>query len=299
MKRLFQITIIGLFLTFALSPSQAQAQLLGGPGGSDTFEESDDQDQVEDSDSSATSDDSEGFTGTYSDEDPDSEAFKEKQLFGEEEEADPEDEDNTFDNQGEGPTHSLKFEFDGQLAATNIITEVTYLEINYQIKIEQEVEVKNARFRSKAQATILTEVVGDYAANELFSCVLDIQFGKETPVESMIRYRTTPATEEEDAKAELAVKFNMKKSDFMEDWFSNCTGVDGSIFNTQGDKEKYLYLILENVLPELSGFLMENFEYEGTNTTDHQAEAFIIEDPDAYIDYTLTGSGTTVVEPLE
>src|SRR3989339_969896 len=84
------------------------------------------------------------FTGTFAEDDPDSEVYQEHQIFGEDEAEDEEEEGEAVD---EGPTHLLKLEFESQVVVSDALAATPFLEISYTLKLEQEIEVVNRRFR--------------------------------------------------------------------------------------------------------------------------------------------------------
>jgi hypothetical protein len=242
---------------------------------------------------------SEKLTGTLADDDTDSDVYKENQIFGDDE---AEDEDSE-DVLSEGATHLLKFDFESQVVVTDIATGTPFLEILYTLKLEEEIEVVEKRFRSTGTVEIVTDIVGILAGNELFNCKLDIQMDN-VEADIMTRYTYTPESEseeddeivEEESKLALQIKFN--KDSLLEDWFSNCLGTDGSLFNTRGDKEKYLLTTLESATPELTGVLVEYYDKEEEVTLDIVADPVIIEDEETHEEYLLQGNGTLVIEPL-
>ncbi|MFH1357337.1 MAG: hypothetical protein ABII18_09430 [bacterium] len=240
---------------------------------------------------------SEKLTGTLADDDPDSDVYKENQLFGSEEAGDEDYEDIPT----EGATHLLKFDFESQVVVTDINTGAPFLEIVYTLKLEEEIEVVEKRFRSTGTAEIMTDIVGFLAGNELFSCKLDIQM-ENVEADIMTRYTYIPASEEEDEiieeESKLAVQIKFNKDSLLEDWFSSCLGTDGSLFNTRGDKEKYLLTTLESSTPELTGVVVEDYNKDEDITLDIIAEPTIIEDEETHEEYLLQGSGVLTIEPL-
>ncbi len=236
-----------------------------------------------------------GFTGTYSDEDPESPAYKEKKLFGDDEAPDEEDEEggDVVDN----ATHVLKMEFDTRVVITDTRSAYSYLEINYTTKMEQEIQVGNRRFRTRGKANIMTDIVGTLAGNELFTCELDIKIS-DADVDMMVRHSEVEESEELDASSSLAVQLKFNKQDLLEDWFSNCLGVDGSQFNTKGEQEKYLFTALEAIDPSLSGILVEEYDPLVESTVDLETPPILIEDLDSYEEILIEGNGEIVIEPL-
>ena len=222
-----------------------------------------------------------GFTGTLDPDDPDSDAYKEKQVFGDDEAVDDEDE---TDNSG--ATHTLKFDYSLQVVVTDTKKDVSNLEIDYNVKFEQPVEIKDKRYRTKGHAEVTTDIIGVLAGNELFTCKLDIQFDK-TPVDIMTRYNHTEETETTPETSELAVQLKFKKADFMEDWLSNCTGVDGSELNTKGEKEKYLLVSLESISPSLDALLFKDYDPTDNASLDLLSEPILLDDSDISEQYAL------------
>lgn len=261
--------------------------------------------------------DEEGFTGTYADEeDPDDPKYQqrleEEAIFGDEkkdrkkrsrgagdeseEEAAPEDEPYPDEELPEdGPNYVLKFLFDSNAIFYDKLTGEAYMEINYRTTVEQEVSMIKKRFRGKGEANFETDIIGNYAGNELFTCKLEIEI-KSTPVQIMTRLRdiTTPEDEMPLFEAALQLKFEKK---YKEDWYSNCTGIDGSLFNTRGDPEKYNMMMLEDTTPNLNAILMEEFVPGDDNEIEIIMEPLELEDPDMDT-IILTGKGTLMLEAL-
>lgn len=250
-------------------------------------------DEISDEKESSSSKTNGELTGTLADDDPDSSAFNEKKVFGDDEAGDDES-----DSAVAGATHLLRMEFASQVVILDKKIDTAIIEIHYITKIEQEIEVKDKRFRTRGRADVATDIVGNLAGNELFTCKLDIQLEK-TPVDIMTRYNNTTETEDEPAKSELAVQIKFKKSDFFEDWFSNCIGVDGSVFNTKGDKEKYLSTTLESISPSLDAMLFEDYNPDDTVSLDISTDPIILDDLDAFEEVTLQGSGSVAIEPMQ
>jgi hypothetical protein len=225
-----------------------------------------------------------GFTGTYSDEDEENE----NSIFGDDEAMD-EDEDAY-------PTHLISLNLNGQVVVTDYETDTAYLEINYSAKLEQEIEIKESRYRTKGTIEFTTEVIGDLSGNELYTCKLDIALDN-AEAEIMTRYSIIPETEEEDAFYQLALQVKFKKAP-EEDWFSDCLAVDGSVMKTQGDPEKYFHAIWENLTPEMNGILIEDYDIEDAASIDLETEQFYIDDEDLGAEFSISGSGELEVEPL-
>ncbi|MCP5464457.1 MAG: hypothetical protein H7A33_05470 [Deltaproteobacteria bacterium] len=241
------------------------------------------------------------FTGTLSEEDEDSEAFEEAQLFGsefEEEASDGDEEEPYFE-----PTHLITFQFEAKLLIVDTKLDRTLVEINYNVRMEQEVEIKKARFRTKGKAEVFSENIGELASNELFSCELNIQIGKEEEpepavVEIMTRHNEREETEEEPFVSELALQLKFDKKFIMEDWFSNCTAIDGSVLNTKGEQEEFLHMILEGVEPNLNSLTFEDFEPDAPVNLNIETPETIMEDIDSNQEFIYTGQGSIDVEPL-
>lgn len=236
-----------------------------------------------------------GFTGTYSEDDPDSPAYKEKQLFGDDEA--PNEEDEGGGDIVDNATHILKMEFDTRVVITDTRSAFSYLEINYTTKMEQDIQVGNRRFRTRGKTNIMTDIVGTLAGNELFTCELDIKIS-DADVDIMVRHSEVEESEEMDASSNLAVQLKFNKQDLLEDWFSNCLGVDGSQFNTKGEQEKYLFTALEAIDPSLSGILVEEYDPLLQSSVDLETPPILIEDLDSYEEILIEGNGEIVIEPL-
>jgi len=245
------------------------------------------------------------FSGTFDEEDEESEAAKEAEIFGSEmldlepseegdEEADEEDLADEFED--EVQNHLLKFTYEGQVIITDTLTDISYLEITYQINLEQEVQILNRRFRAEGESEIITSVVGELAGNELFTCELEVQI-PNSKVSLLLRHQETPETEEEDASSILAGQ--IKVANLKEDWLANCKGNDGSIFNTRGDQEEYFKMLIDSTTPELKGFVIEDYDREVEASVDITTDPFIIEDIDAFEEFLLQGSGLVTIEPIE
>lgn len=287
---IFLAILLALFVTTL--PVHAQSdEDLDGNGIEDSIEDliDDMESKNDDAGDNIIGDVPDDFTGTFSDEDPDSPAYKERQLFGD-------DEAGGDDEEPLGPTHLLTFDFEGQVTVTDMKTESAYLEILYNVKFEQEVEIGNKRFRTKGKADVITDIVGDLATNELFTCKLDIQMG-DADVELMTRHVTKPETENEDAKSELAIQLTFNKENIREDWLSNCTGIDGSKFNTQGEQEKYLSIILEALQPTISGFSIDEYERSSPAAIQLLSDIIVLESEEE--EFILQGSSQVTVDPLQ
>lgn len=243
-----------------------------------------------------------GFTGTYSDEDPDNQqAQEERKLFGDDEASDGASTDgieaSTEEETEDGiPSHLLTLNFDSHVIVTDKTTGSPYIEINYSTKLEQEVEIKKSRFRVTGEAEFSAEIIGQLAGNELFSCKLEIDL-ENVKSQIMTRYNVIPETEDTLEEKELAVQIKFDKKP-EEDWFSDCLAVDGSVMKTQGNPEEYLYLIWESITPNMNGILFENYDINTLSTIDLVAEAFIIDDEDTKDEYSIFGEGELTVEPL-
>lgn len=236
----------------------------------------------------------EHFTGTLDDEDddnPEYERFKdENETFGDDDldaEAYPEDDQ---------PNYLIKFNFDSQVVFMDQ-NDYPYLEINYNTKFEEEfAAVTSKRSMTDGEVEFESEIIGDLAGNDLFTCKLDIMI-QSYPVSIMARVKHIAETEEEPEDFELALQIKLEK-DYKEDWFSNCTGIDGSVFNTQGDPEKYNLQVLDNVAPSLNAILVEEFDPYQETIIELVSEPLLVDDEDMNETVTLTGSGTITIEPL-
>lgn len=263
-----------------------------------------------------------GFTGTYADEeDPEDPKYQDKieedALFGEEDareeddagkyeeddrQADPDasreaDPDPYGENEipEDEPNYLLKFDFESSATFLDKLTGDPYMEINYHTTIEKEVTLSKKRFRTKARADFETDIVGNYAGNELFTCKLEIDI-KSAPVQLMTIMRDVSTPEDDIPLFEAALQLKFEKG-YKEDWYSNCTGLDGSLFNTRGDPEKYNLMILEDTTPPLKTILLEDFIPGDNNEIEIIMEPLEVEDPDADT-VLLTGKGTLFLEIL-
>lgn len=262
-----------------------------------------------------------GFTGTYAnDEDPEDPGYQDKieeeALFGEDDsredgdeaeyeddrQADPDalresDQDPYGENEvpEDEPNYLLKFDFESSATFLDKLTGEPYMEINYHTTIEKEVTLAKKRFRTKGRADFETEIIGNYAGNELFTCKLEIDI-KSAPVQLMTIMRDITTPEDDIPLFEAALQLKFEKG-YKEDWYSNCTGLDGSLFNTRGDPEKYNLMILEDTTPPLKTILFEDFIPGDNNEIEVIMEPLEVEDPDADT-MLLTGKGTLLLEVL-
>jgi len=236
----------------------------------------------------------ENFTGTLDEEDDDNPEYEriknENETFGDDDldaEAYPEEDQ---------PNYIIKFNFDSQVVFMDQ-NDYPYLEINYNTKFEEEfTAITSKRSMTDGEVEFESEIVGDLAGNDLFTCKLDIMI-QSYPVNIMARVKHITETEEEPESFDLALQIKLEK-DYKEDWFSNCTGVDGSVFNTQGDPEKYNLQVLDNVAPSLNAILVEEFDPYQETIIELVSETLIVDDEDLNETVTLTGSGTITIEPL-
>lgn len=237
----------------------------------------------------------ENFTGTLDDEDDDNPEYErikdENEAFGDDDEmgedAYPEDDQ---------PNYLIKFNFDAQVVFMDQ-NDFPYLEINYNTKFEEEfTALMSKRSTTTGEVEFESDIVGDLAGNDLFTCKLDIMI-ESHPVDIMARVKRIAETEDEPESFEMALQIKLEK-DYKEDWYSNCTGVDGSVFNTQGDPEKYNLQVLDGVAPSLNAILVEEFYPDEETVIELVSEPLIVDDEDMNETVTLTGSGTITIEPL-
>lgn len=230
------------------------------------------------------------FTGTLSDEDPDNaDLQQETELFGTDE-AGEQASDEPF------PTHLLSVNFEGHVVISDRETTVAYLEIFYNIKIEQEVEVKSIRSRATSPVEITTSIVGSLAGNDLFSCGLDVGGLSNAEAESMIVYTIIPETEESLEQANLAVQVKFTKK-LEEDWFADCLSGEFNM-KTQGDTEEFLYKIWEGVEPDPKIIAIEDYDIYGTSEIELYSPPLIIDDEDTGDEFEVSGQGELIIEPL-
>lgn len=241
----------------------------------------------------------EGFTGALGDaeEDPDSDAYKEREaeesVFGEDEEEplDEEDIEEAVEN-----AYSLTLTIESEVTFTEAETNDTYLAIKYITKINEEISLISRRWRSDGTAEFETEIVGQFAGNDFFTCILDVEVEK-VPIKLMTKLKTIAETEEVDESQEAAIQIKFDKT-YKENWRSNCTAVDQSTLNTTGDPEKYNMKILDLLKPSLTALTFEEFEEGDERTIELEAETIEIDDLDTNEIITLSGSGTLTIEPL-
>lgn len=241
------------------------------------------------------------FTGTLDEEgDEDNPEFQRKQIerdaFGDDRKRrrGGDDEQEDLPPEDDAPAYVLKFNFDSQVVFADKKTGTSYMEINYNTKIEQDVALVHKRWRAKGEAKFTSDISGNLAGNDLFTCKLDITIDSY-PVSLMTRLKTVPETDEEPETEQVAVQIVMKDT-YKEDWFSNCTGVDGSIFNTKGNPEKYNLTILDNINPSLNGIIIEDFDSSRGAEVELLTEAMDVDDEDMDEVITLTGSGTLSID---
>lgn len=248
----------------------------------------------------------EKYTGTLDDEDEDNPAVKQRMeedsAFGDEKSGkakktvNGDNEQNNDDIADDDiPTYTLKFNFDSQVVFTDKEGR-PYMEVNYNTKVEESVALVNRRWRSKSDAQFQSEITGNLAGNDLFTCKLDITIDS-FPVDLMTRLKYNPETDDEPENFEVAAQIKFQKS-YKEDWFSNCTGLDGSMFNTQGNPEKYNMTILDDTQPSLNGIVIDNFDPGAGAQIEITSDPIEIQDEDMNEHVTLTGSGTLSIEPL-
>ena len=251
--------------------------------------------EYEDKEKPLTEEIDETFTGTLAaEEDPDHPDYeklqKEKEMFGEEKE---EEEEEPLEGL---PNYLLKFSFEGHVIFYDKITGSPYLEIVYLTTLEQEILLVNKRYRVEGQANFDTDVIGDYAGNDLFTCKLEINI-QSYDVEIMARERAIPDPDDKELlNHQVALQLKFQKG-YQEDWYSNCTSIDGSLFNTKGNPEKYNIMILEEATPSLNAVLIEEFSPGDDAEISIETELLEIEDPDLDF-FTIAGRGTVTLEAL-
>lgn len=294
-SRLSILVLLTFLISMPSGPSLAQDEeaLPGDETARDDYEEESGEDEYGD-------ELPEDFTGTLDDEeDEENPEFQrkkaERDAFGDRA-ADRQRgrEDQDLPPEDDAPAYVLKFNFDSQVVFSDKKTGTSYMEINYNTKIEQEIALVHKRWRSKGEATFTSDISGNLAGNDLFTCKLDITIDSY-PVNIMTRLKTVPETDEDPETDQVAVQIVLKNT-YKESWFSNCTGVDGSIFNTQGSPEKYNLTILDNISPNLNGIVIEDFDSSRGAEVELLTEAIDLDDEDMDEVITLTGSGTLSID---
>lgn len=231
----------------------------------------------------------EDFTGTLSDEDPDSPLFKEKQLFGDNEAGEEREE-------SYGVSHLLRAEFEGQVVFTDTITNISFLEITYEFRIEKEIEIGKSRFRDNAEFDVQTNIVGNLAENDLFKCEAVVEFNNKPTFSIMTKYNVKEATEETDPLNQLALQLKVDQKSIKEDWTADCLGIDGSELKTKGDHEEHLYKILQAL--ELEGVALDEFFPDSGGTKEILTDTIIIEDLNSFEEIAYQGSINISIDPL-
>lgn len=242
------------------------------------------------------------FTGTLDDEeDEDNPEFQRKKIeneaFGNDrargkrgrnddaEEQEPED---------DAPAYVLKMNFDSQVVFTDKQSGESTMQVNYNTKIEQDIALVHKRWRTKGEALFTSDIVGSLAGNDLFTCKLDITIDSY-PVNIMTRLKTMDETEDAPESEQVALQIVLKNT-YKEDWYSNCTGVDGSQFNTKGASEKYNMTILGAIEPDLYGIVIEDFDPSRGAEVELLSQPTDIVDEDMSEVISMSGSGTLTID---
>lgn len=240
------------------------------------------------------------FSGTLTDEDEDNvDLKKEADLFGANEAEVDEDGNDILDDDfvdEEEATHTLKLEFEGEVTFYDRSTGEPFMEVSYTTTLEQDIVVKGSRYRSEGSAEFKTDIIGNLAGNELFTCKAEIDI-EDHKFYIMSKLNTIPETDELPETKNLAIQLKMD-SGYQELWTSNCLGIDGSELNTTGDYESYNKTLLENISPNLVGVEFEDFIEGDPVEEELEVEFFEIDDEAADQIISFTGKGTLSVEPL-
>lgn len=250
------------------------------------------EDEVNEMDETDNSVDGEkGFTGTYSDDDPDNEElYKEKQLFGADEAG---DEEETNAEEAAAP-YLLKFEMTGKLVVTSKLTGESTLEIDYHTILEKEVDVTKKRTRAKGKAETTVETLGNFVSNNLVTCLPEVSI-EPTTLSIMTKLNHFAETDTEPERMEMALQIKPDEK-IVENWFSNCLGVDQSVFNTSGPPEYHLNTILGSTDPGLTGIVFTDFDPYGEASVDLSVETTEVDDIELEEIYTYYGEGKITVE---
>lgn len=247
---------------------------------------------------------SEDYTGTLDEEeDPDNPNYEKRQIenevFGTDKDDSASDDDtvDTSASDSEVPNTLMRFTFDSQVLITNDKGE-TYMQISYTTKIEQEIVLTNHRWRGTAEADITSDVIGNLAGNDLFTCKLDMNIAP-VAINLMTLLKTvqtndTPNGDTQDTQ-QVAIQIEVD-NDYKEDVYSNCNSGENT-FNTQGDPEKYNLTILQNTAPSLNGITLDRFDSAGSQI-DIVTDPIEIDDMDLNETITMSGSGTLSLEPF-
>jgi hypothetical protein len=274
----FGIIIGSLYLTMLTSFVWAQA----------FDEETEERDEVNETD---TDNGDKGFTGTYSEDDPDNEElYKEKQIFGPDE---ADDEEEPSEEESDAP-YLLKFEMTGRLVVTSKLTGESTLEIDYHTVLEKEVDVTKKRTRLKGKAETTVETLGNFVSNNLVTCLPEVSI-EPTTLSIMTKLNHFAETDTESERIEMALQIKPEEK-IAENWFSNCLGVDQSVFNTSGPPEYHLNTILGSTDPSLTGIVFADFDPYGEASVDLSVETTEVDDIELEEIYTYYGEGKITVE---
>lgn len=294
MKRIQTLIISSLLLTRLTSFAWAQVsdEDTRDDTSSVAVEASNEIDEIDESDGAEVVDDGEkGHTGTFSDDDPDNEElYNEKKLFGPDEAEDP----NEASEEEASAPYLLKLEIEGKLVVTSKLTGESTLEIDYHTVLEKEVDVTKKRTRVKGKAETTVEILGNFVSNNLVICLPDVSIDP-SPVSIMTKLNHFAETDTDSERTEMAlqIKFDEKVA---ENWFSNCLGVDQSVFSTSGPPEYHLNTILGSTDPSLTGIVFTDFDPYGEASLPLSVETTEVDDIELEEIYTYYGEGKITVE---
>lgn len=294
MKRILPLIIASLLLTTLTRFAWAQVSdddMHDDDASSVTDEESDPIDDTEDTDV-IIDDDKKGYTGTFSDDDPDNEElYKEKKLFGADEAG---DDDEEVAEEISSEPYLLKLEIQGKLVVTSKLTGESTLETDYRTFLEKEVDITKKRTRVKGKAETVVEIIGNFVSNNLVTCLPDVSIDP-SPVSIMTKLNHFDETDTGPERTELAlqIKFDEK---IAENWFSNCLGVDQSVFSTSGPPEYHLNTIIGSTDPALTGIVFADFDPYGEASIDLSVETTEVDDIELEEVYTYYGEGKITIE---
>ncbi len=204
--------------------------------------------------------------------------------------------------EGDGfPTHALKVDITGHVLFTDMTTRESYLEVVYQAKVEQDVIIGNSKQRvSDVNVEILTDVIGTLGGNDIYSCKLNVEFSNPSLgiVTQNFQPEDNDKNEPSDLESYLNIELDLDKKSFLEDWYSNCTYIDGLEFNTKGDKENYFYTLLQNVSPLLESLRIDNFDPTIEQSVPLEVLIEPYEDFDLNNELLFSGTGQITLSPL-
>lgn len=206
-------------------------------------------------------------------------------------------EQTTDDENNPASFYNLDFNFQTLLTFTDAESGSSLMEVIYHTSFKIDVAASNTPKKQKAFLSIVPEVVGNIAINELFQCYTEIEIDETSAATIETRLKTINATEDSDETTDLLLKINF--DEIPENWHTTCVAAEDKL-NTLGEPQFYNQDVLNQIFPALKKILLQDIELNSRETMTLEVEPYTI-DESATLKITIdvTGSGTLTIEKTD